>query len=46
LPDKEVVIGFTAGASTPDNKLGEVILRVVEVAGEPVAALAPAGAGQ
>ncbi len=34
LPPGEVVIGFTAGASTPDNKLGEVILRVVEVAGE------------
>ncbi len=39
LPAGAVVIGFTAGASTPDNKLGEVIQRVVEVAGEPVAAL-------
>ena len=34
LPPGPVVIGFTAGASTPDNTLGEVILRVVEVAGE------------
>ncbi len=39
LPSGEVVIGFTAGASTPDNKLGEVIARVVEVAGERVEVL-------
>jgi len=39
LPPGAVVIGFTAGASTPDNKLGEVIQRVVEVGGEPVTAL-------
>jgi 4-hydroxy-3-methylbut-2-enyl diphosphate reductase len=39
LPAGEVVIGFTAGASTPDNKLGEVIQRVVEIAGEPIDAL-------
>jgi 4-hydroxy-3-methylbut-2-enyl diphosphate reductase len=34
LPPGQVVVGFTAGASTPDNTLGEVILRLVEVAGE------------
>jgi 4-hydroxy-3-methylbut-2-enyl diphosphate reductase len=43
LPTGKVVIGFTAGASTPDNKLGEVMQRVVEVAGERVDALIPAG---
>jgi 4-hydroxy-3-methylbut-2-enyl diphosphate reductase len=42
LPACPVVIGFTAGASTPDNKLGEVIQRVVEVAGEPAASLGAA----
>jgi 4-hydroxy-3-methylbut-2-enyl diphosphate reductase len=39
LPPGAVAVGFTAGASTPDNKLGEVIQRVVEVAGEAVAPL-------
>lgn len=34
LPPGQVVVGLTAGASTPDNTLGEVILRLVEVAGE------------
>lgn len=43
LPPGNVVVGFTAGASTPDNKLGEVILKVVEVAGEPIPSLLPAG---
>jgi 4-hydroxy-3-methylbut-2-enyl diphosphate reductase len=45
LPAGEVVIGFTAGASTPDNKLGEVIQRVVEVAGEPIDSLFTAASG-
>lgn len=35
LPDKDpVVVAFTAGASTPDTILGEVIRRVVDAAGE------------
>jgi 4-hydroxy-3-methylbut-2-enyl diphosphate reductase IspH len=33
LPDGDVVIGFTAGASTPDTLLGETIRSVLEVAG-------------
>jgi 4-hydroxy-3-methylbut-2-enyl diphosphate reductase len=33
LPDGEVRIGFTAGASTPDTLLGETIRSVLEVAG-------------
>jgi 4-hydroxy-3-methylbut-2-enyl diphosphate reductase len=43
LPAGKVVVGFTAGASTPDNKLGEVILRLVEVAGERADPLLAAG---
>jgi 4-hydroxy-3-methylbut-2-enyl diphosphate reductase len=42
LPSGDVVVGFTAGASTPDNKLGEVIQRVIDVAGERLESL-PAG---
>lgn len=34
LPDGDVVVGFTAGASTPDTLLGETIERVIEAAGE------------
>ncbi|MHC5211244.1 MAG: 4-hydroxy-3-methylbut-2-enyl diphosphate reductase [Planctomycetota bacterium] len=33
LPDGEVQVGFTAGASTPDTLLGETIRGVLEVAG-------------
>jgi 4-hydroxy-3-methylbut-2-enyl diphosphate reductase len=40
LPEGDVVIGFTAGASTPDTLLGETIRGVLEVAG--VAAGVPA----
>ena len=36
LPDGDVVIGFTAGASTPDALLAETIERVLTVAGESV----------
>ncbi len=36
LPQGEVSIGFTAGASTPDTLLGETIARVLEVAGAPL----------
>ncbi|MCS7078533.1 MAG: 4-hydroxy-3-methylbut-2-enyl diphosphate reductase [Chloracidobacterium sp.] len=34
LPPGELTIGLTSGASTPDRSLGEVVLRLVEVAGE------------
>ena len=43
LPAGKVMVGFTAGASTPDNKLGEVIQRVIEVAGERPDSLLAAG---
>jgi len=36
LPEGEVTIGFTAGASTPDTLLGETIRSVLEVAGAPL----------
>jgi len=36
LPDGPIVVGFTAGASTPDTLLGETIVRVLEVAGTPL----------
>lgn len=36
LPDGEISIGFTAGASTPDTLLGETIAKVLEVAGAPL----------
>ncbi|MCB9897409.1 MAG: 4-hydroxy-3-methylbut-2-enyl diphosphate reductase [Planctomycetes bacterium] len=41
LPSGDVAVGFTAGASTPDTLLGQVIERVLEAAGVPCAA--PAG---
>ena len=40
LPQGEVTIGFTAGASTPDTLLGETIRSVLEVAGAPLEPLA------
>ncbi len=40
LPAGEIVVGFTAGASTPDTLLGETIVRVLEVAGAPLDVLA------
>ena len=36
LPQGEVVIGFTAGASTPDTLLGDTIRSVLAVAGAPL----------
>ncbi len=33
LPDGEVEIGLTAGASTPDSKIGETAVRILETAG-------------
>jgi 4-hydroxy-3-methylbut-2-enyl diphosphate reductase len=33
LPDGEVTIGLTAGASTPDSKIGETAARILETAG-------------
>ncbi len=33
LPDGELEIGLTAGASTPDNKIGETIERILRLAG-------------
>jgi 4-hydroxy-3-methylbut-2-en-1-yl diphosphate reductase len=34
LPAGLVVVGFTAGASTPDQQLGQVIERVIEIAND------------
>lgn len=34
LPHGDLRIGLTSGASTPDRALGEVVLRLIEVAGE------------
>ena len=39
LPEGEVEIGLTAGASTPDSKIGETIERVLATAGYDVAEL-------
>ncbi len=40
LPEGRVEIGLTAGASTPDSKIGETVERVLRSAGyDPVAAL-------
>ncbi len=39
LPEDEVEIGLTAGASTPDSKIGETIERVLRLAGHDPAAL-------
>jgi len=33
LPEGEVEIGLTAGASTPDSKIGETVERVLRSAG-------------
>jgi 4-hydroxy-3-methylbut-2-en-1-yl diphosphate reductase len=44
MPAGPVVIGFTAGASTPDQQLGQVIERVIQVAGEDLARVEPFGA--
>lgn len=39
LPDGEVEIGLTAGASTPDSKIGETAARILETAGYDAAEL-------
>ena len=46
LPEGPAVVGLTAGASTPNNKIGLVVARILEVAGLPVPSLAPAPAHQ
>jgi 4-hydroxy-3-methylbut-2-enyl diphosphate reductase len=33
LPDGPLQLGITAGASTPNNKVGEAVLRVLKVRG-------------
>ena len=33
LPDGPFELGITAGASTPNNKIGETLLRVLEIRG-------------
>ena len=38
LPDGEFELGITAGASTPNNKIGEALLRVLEIRGIDVGA--------
>lgn len=38
LPDGPVIIGLTAGASTPNNKIGEAVERILELRGIGVAA--------
>ena len=37
LPEGPVVIGITAGASTPNNRIGEVVERILEIRGLDVA---------
>ncbi len=39
LPPGDIVVGFTAGASTPDTLLGETIRSVLTVAGAPLDAV-------
>lgn len=36
LPDGPFSLGITAGASTPNNKIGEALIRVLEIRGIPV----------
>jgi 4-hydroxy-3-methylbut-2-enyl diphosphate reductase len=36
LPEGPVRVGVTAGASCPDNQIGETVVRILEVAGAPV----------
>jgi len=40
MPDGEVTVGFTAGASTPDTLLGETVESVLVAAGVPLGAAA------
>ena len=49
LPEGDVVVGITAGASTPNNKIGFVVERILRLAGLPfpeLAVAAPTPAGQ
>ena len=39
LPSGKAVIGITAGASTPNNRIGEVVERVLEFRGVPIGEL-------
>jgi 4-hydroxy-3-methylbut-2-enyl diphosphate reductase len=43
LPDGPLTIGLTAGASTPNNKIGETIARILETRGLAASGLAPQG---
>jgi len=43
LPDGEISVGFTAGASTPDTLLGDVVEAVLRAAGERVGVAPSAG---
>lgn len=45
LPDGEVTVGVTAGASCPNNLIEEVIERLFELKGVPLPELGPAGGG-
>jgi 4-hydroxy-3-methylbut-2-en-1-yl diphosphate reductase len=40
LPEGAIRVGITAGASTPNNKIGEVVARILDTRGLPIAALA------
>ena len=42
LPEGPAVIGITAGASTPNNRIGEVVVRILEIRGVELAELPPA----
>lgn len=43
LPDGPFDLGITAGASTPNNKIGEALLRILEIRGIEIDAEAPDG---
>ena len=43
LPSGPFHLGITAGASTPNNKIGDVLLRVLKILDIPVELTAPAG---
>jgi 4-hydroxy-3-methylbut-2-enyl diphosphate reductase len=36
LPDGPLVLGITAGASTPNNKIGEAVARILQIRGIPL----------
>ena len=41
LPEGPTVIGITAGASTPNNRIGEVIERILEFRGQDIRHVPP-----